>query len=319
MELYQFRGNIMRPIRIATRASKLAMTQSGHVRDMIQKICPDADISFVQVSTQGDRDKSDFLYKTESVGVFTSEVENALLRNEADIAVHSLKDLPTQIQEGLIVAAIPTRQQTADVLVSAKPIKSLDDLPQGATVGTSSLRRIAQLKHLRSDLDCQPLRGNVETRVGKALTGEMDAIVIAQAGLNRMEMADNISVVLDPEEFIPAPGQGALGIQTRIDDTELIQLLASLDDPDARITTDVERKILAELHGGCSIPLGVYSTVIDDNIKIIAVISDVDGVKYIRTEETCKIADIDTAAKKIAEHLLNEGGKEILAEIRKPE
>ena len=309
----------MRPIRIATRASKLAMTQSGHVRDMIQNICPDAEISFVQVSTQGDRDKSDFLYKTESVGVFTSEVENALLRNEADVAVHSLKDLPTQIQEGLIVAAIPIRQQTADVLVSAKPIKSLDDLPQGATVGTSSLRRIAQLKHLRPDLDCQPLRGNVETRVGKALTGEMDAIVIAQAGLNRMEMADNISVVLDPQEFIPAPGQGALGIQTRDDDTELIQLLASLDNPDARITTDVERKILAELHGGCSIPLGVYSTVNDDIVKIIAVISDVDGVKYIRTEETCKIEDIDTAAKKIAEHLLNEGGKEILAEIRKPE
>jgi hydroxymethylbilane synthase len=309
----------MRPIRIATRASKLAMTQSGHVRDMIKNICPDAEISFVQVSTQGDRDKSDFLYKTESVGVFTSEVENALLHNEADVAVHSLKDLPTQIQEGLIVAAIPTRQQTADVLVSARPIKSLDDLPQGATVGTSSLRRIAQLKHLRPDLDCQPLRGNVETRVGKALTGEMDAIVIAQAGLNRMEMADNISVVLDPQEFIPAPGQGALGIQTRAGDTELIQLLASLDNPDARITTDVERKILAELHGGCSIPLGVYSTVNDDNIKIIAVISDVNGVKYIRTEETCKITDIDTAAKKIAEHLLSEGGKEILSESRKPE
>lgn len=308
----------MRPIRIATRASKLAMTQSNQVKDMIKNICPDAEISFVQVSTQGDRDKSDFLYKTESVGVFTSEVENALLRNEADIAVHSLKDLPTQIQEGLIVAAIPARQQVADVLVTAMNINSLNDLPQGATVGTSSLRRIAQLKHLRNDLDCQPLRGNVETRVGKALSGEMDAIVIAQAGLNRMDMADNISVVLDPEEFIPAPGQGALGIQTRIDDTELIELLSKIDDADARITTDVERKVLAALHGGCSIPLGVYSKVDGDNVNIIAVISDVDGVKYIRTEETCKVDEIDDTAQKIADHLLNSGGKEILAEIRKP-
>ena len=306
----------MRPIRIATRASKLAMTQSGHVRDMIMEICPDAEISFVQVSTQGDRDKSDFLYKTESVGVFTSEVENALLRNDADIAVHSLKDLPTQIREGLTVAAIPKRQQVADVLVSKFEIKSINDLPQGATVGTSSLRRIALLNHMRSDLDCQPLRGNVETRVNKALSGEMDAVVIAQAGLNRMQMAGNISLVMDPEEFVPAPGQGALAIQTRADDAELIEMLSPIDDANARITTDIERRILAALHGGCSIPLGVYSQVDGDQIKIIAVISDVKAVSFIKKTATCPVSEAGSFAEKIANELLESGGRKILDDIR---
>lgn len=306
----------MRPIKIATRASKLAMTQSGHVRDMIKGICPDADISFVQVSTLGDRDKSDFLYKTESVGFFTSEVENALLRNDADIAVHSLKDLPTQIREGLTVAAIPKRQQVADVLVSKSEINSINDLPQGASVGTSSLRRIALLNHLRSDLDCQPLRGNVETRVNKALSGEMDAVVIAQAGLNRMEMSDNISLVMDPEVFVPAPGQGALAIQTRADDAELIEMLSPLDDANARITTEIERHILAALHGGCSIPLGVYSQVTGDEIKIIAVISDVKAVSFIKKTATCAISEAGSVAEKIANELLESGGRKILDDIR---
>jgi hydroxymethylbilane synthase len=306
----------MKQIRIATRASKLATTQSGHVKDMIQSICPDAEITFFHVVTKGDVDKTDFLHKVDSVGFFTSEVENALLNNEGDIAVHSLKDLPTAIADGLTVAAIPAREQVCDVIVSRHNISSIHDLPQGATVGTSSLRRIAQLKHLRSDLDCQPLRGNVETRVNKAMSGEVDAIIIAQAGLNRLSMDDSISVVLAPDVFVPAPGQGALAIQTRSDDTELIELLSAIEDKNARLTTNIERSILSKLHGGCSIPLGVYSEISGDMISVIAVISNIDATKYIRETAECKIEDSEIMAEKIAFELLESGGKEILESIR---
>jgi len=306
----------MHKIRIATRASKLATTQSGHVRDMIKSICPDADITFVEVTTKGDTDKTDFLHKVESVGFFTSEVENALLTNQADIAVHSLKDLPTAITEGLTIAAIPQREQVSDVMVASKNISSINDLPERAKVGTSSLRRIAQLKHLRSDLDCQPLRGNVETRVNKVNSGEYDAIIIAQAGLNRLSMADNISVVMDPEIFVPAPGQGALAIQTRTNDTDLINLLSPIENSSARITTTIERSILSKLHGGCSIPLGVYSQVKDDRISLIAVLSNVDATRYIRKTAECDISESEIIAEKIAAELLDEGGREILEEIR---
>jgi hydroxymethylbilane synthase len=307
---------IMRQIRIATRASKLATTQSGHVRDMIQSVCPDAEITFFHVTTKGDVDKTDFLHKVDSVGFFTSEVENALLENKADVAVHSLKDLPTAIAKGLTIAAVPQREEVCDVIVSRHNISSINDLPQGATVGTSSLRRIAQVKHLRSDLDCQPLRGNVETRVNKAKSGEVDAIVIAQAGLNRLSMDASISVVLAPDVFVPAPGQGALAIQTRADDTELIELLSPLDDVKARITTQIERSILSRLHGGCSIPLGVYSEVDGDVISLIAVISNVDATEYVRKTAKCRISESEALAERIAGELLDDGGREILASIR---
>lgn len=306
----------MRQIRIATRASKLATTQSGHVRDMIQAVCPDAEITFFHVTTKGDVDKTDFLHKVDSVGFFTSEVENALLENKADVAVHSLKDLPTAIAKGLTIAAIPKRESVCDAIVSSHNISSINDLPQGATVGTSSLRRIAQLKHLRSDLDCQPLRGNVETRVNKAKSGEIDAIVIAQAGLNRLSMGDCISVVLTPQEFVPAPGQGALAIQTRADDTELIELLSALDDQKARLTTQIERSILSRLHGGCSIPLGVYSEIEGDIISLIAVISNIDATEYIRKTAKCPVSELEAIAERIAAELLDDGGREILASIR---
>lgn len=306
----------MRQIRIATRASKLATTQSGHVRDMIQAVCPDAEISFFHVITKGDVDKSDFLHKVDSVGFFTSEVENALIANEADVAVHSLKDLPTAIADGLTIAAIPVRESVCDVIVSAHNINSIYDLPLGATVGTSSLRRIAQLKHLRSDLDCQPLRGNVETRVNKAKSGEIDAIIIAQAGLNRLSMDSSISVVLTPDEFVPAPGQGALAIQTRSNDTELLQLLSALDDPKTRISTEIERSILSQLHGGCSIPLGVYCEVEGDVVSLIAVISNIDATKYVRKTAKFTISESVEVAERIARELLEEGGREILDSIR---
>ena len=306
----------MRAIRIVSRASKLALIQSNYIRDLLTNISSDLDISIVEISTKGDRDKTDFLYKSNSVGFFTTEVENALLDCKGDIAVHSFKDLPTAIRGGLTVAAIPKREAVADVLVTSKPISSLNDLPPGAAVGTSSLRRIAQINHLRSDLNCLALRGNVETRIQKVTSGQVDAIVIAQAGINRLGLAEKISFILPPDEFLPAPAQGALAVQIRTDDIELAELIAKLDDKNSRITAETERIVLSAMHGGCSIPLGVYAQINNNTITIDAVISDIEGKKYIRDSRQGHIDKAEELARKLAEDLLNKGGKQILDEIR---
>lgn len=307
----------MRVIRIASRGSKLALTQSEYIKRMLLELAGEIEISIVKISTKGDRDKSDFLYKSESVGFFTSEVENALLDARADLAVHSLKDLPTAITPGLVVAAIPERESVADALITAGKAASIEDLPPGATVGTSSLRRIAQLRHLRSDLNCVPLRGNVETRVNKVRTGQVDAIVIAQAGLNRLGLADEISAVLPPKDFLPAPAQGALAVQIRADDNELVGLVRRIDHQPSRITAETERQILAATHGGCSIPLGTYSRIQGDAITVDAVIADLKGEKYVRLSETAPTDQARTLAEQLAQQLLTKGGQQILENIKK--
>lgn len=306
----------MRPLKIASRASKLALVQSNYICSLLKNLGGNIDISIVEISTKGDRDKSDFLYKTDSMGFFTSEVENALLDGRADLAVHSLKDLPTACTEGLVVAAIPKRESVADALIASSQAASIAALPAGATVGTSSLRRIAQLRKLRDDIKCVPLRGNVETRVSKVATGKVDAAVIACAGLNRLGLADKISAILPPQEFLPAPAQGALAVQIRTDDNELAELVSKLDDKKSRIAVEAERAILSSMHGGCSIPLGVYSQISGDNITIDAVISDVEGVKYIKRSKTANINEAKFCAEELAQELLHAGGREILDQIR---
>ena len=306
----------MNTIRIATRASQLALAQANQVRKMLVSLAPDRTVEIIEVSTKGDRDKSDFLYKVGSMGFFTSEVEQALLDGRADVAVHSLKDLPTAITQGLAISAIPQREQVSDVIVAPEDIASIQDLPKGTAVGTSSLRRITQLKLIRPDLDCQPLRGNIETRIRKVQEGQVDAIVIAQAGLNRLNLSDNISLILPPEEFIPAPGQGALAIQTREDNTELCRLVSRLEDPSTRISVQTERRILAGLHGGCSIPLGVFSLIEKDTIHISAVLCNLAATKHIRKTVSCPIDMALETADTITQQILAEGGKEMLEKIR---
>ena len=306
----------MKEIKIATRASKLALAQANQTMRSLLLLEPNCRVSLVEISTKGDRDKSDFLYKVGSMGFFTSEVEQALLDGRADVAVHSLKDLPTTITKGLTISAIPQREQVSDVIVASKDIASIQDLPKGVTVGTSSLRRITQLKLIRPDLDCQPLRGNVETRIRKVQEGQVDAIVIAQAGLNRLNLSDNISLILPPEEFIPAPGQGALAIQTREDNTELCRLVSRLEDPSTRISVQTERRILAGLHGGCSIPLGVFSLIEKGTIHISAILCNFAATKHIRKTVSCSIDMALETADTITQQILAEGGKEILEEIR---
>ncbi|MBW7988839.1 MAG: hydroxymethylbilane synthase [Planctomycetes bacterium] len=306
----------MRSLKIASRASKLALVQSNYICNLLKNLSNNIEISIVEISTKGDRDKSDFLYKTDSMGFFTSEVENAILDGRADLAVHSLKDLPTACTEGLVVAAIPIRESVADALIASSQAASIAALPAGATVGTSSLRRISQLNRLRNDIKCVPLRGNVETRVSKVATGKVDAAVIACAGLNRLGLADKISAILPPQEFLPAPAQGALAIQIRTDDNELDELVSKLDDKKSRIAVEAERAILSSMHGGCSIPLGVYSQISGGNITIDAVISDVEGDKYIKRSKTANINDAKSCAEELAQELLTAGGREILDQIR---
>lgn len=306
----------MRSLKMASRASKLALVQSNHVRDLLKNLSDGIEITIVKVSTKGDRDKADFLYKSDSIGFFTSEVENAVLDGRADIAVHSLKDLPTACTKGLVVAAVPKRESVADALIASSRAASIAALPAGASVGTSSLRRIAQLRRLRDDLKCVPLRGNVETRISKVATGKVDAAVVACAGLNRLGLADKISAILPPREFLPAPAQGALAVQIRTEDNELAELVSQLDDKNSRIAVETERCILTSLHGGCSIPLGVYSQISGDTITIDAMISDVEGKKYIKRSKTGCISEAKSCARELAQELLAAGGQEILEQIR---
>ena len=306
----------MKNIRIASRASKLSLSLVDLIRKLLENLSPGLETTIVKISTKGDRDKSDFLYKSESIGFFTSEVEKALLDGRADLAVHSLKDLPTTLTPGLIVAAIPKRESPEDALIAKDKVASIKDLPPATTIGTSSLRRIAQLYLLRDDIKCVPLRGNVETRVRKVMEGHVDAIVIACAGLNRLGLNDKISVILPPKDFIPAPAQGALAVQIRADDSELADLVGQIDDKNSRIAAETERAVLETMHGGCSIPLGVYSQIQNDEITIDAIISDLEGKKHVRQTITAPLDQAKTAAKKLAGGLLDDGGREILDKIR---
>ena len=306
----------MKHIKIASRASKLALAQTNIVKESLENLPNRPKITILTVSTKGDRDKSDFLYKAQGVGFFTSEVEKAILDGRADLAVHSLKDLPVAATPGLLIAAVPKRQSPADALVASGHVSSIAGLAAGATVGTSSPRRIAQLRHLRDDLKLVPLRGNVETRVGKVTTGRLDAIIVAHAGLIRLGLAEKASAILQPEEFVTAPGQGALAVHVRPEDTELIELVSQLDDEPSRIATQAERSVLAAMHGGCSIPLGVYAAISDNHLRIDAVIADINGKNLIRRSTSSPIRQWKETANKLAEELLRAGAKEIIEQIK---
>ncbi|MGB7345402.1 MAG: hydroxymethylbilane synthase [Pirellulaceae bacterium] len=246
-----------RVLRIATRKSPLAMWQAEHVAALLASL--NVKTSLVPLVSSGDVDMSPIDGKRQ-VGVFTKRIQQALIDDEADIAVHSMKDLPTEVDERLIVAAIPKRETVSDCLVSSASW-SIADLPMSARIGTGSKRRAAQLLALRSDLDIQSIRGNVQTRLSKLDDGEYDAIVLANAGLLRLEMADLSRTVLPLEQMLPAPGQGALAIEVRSDDTSALQILQGMDDANARAAITAERTLLSNLNGGCLAPIAAYAQI----------------------------------------------------------
>jgi hydroxymethylbilane synthase len=304
---------------VATRGGSLAMAQTQIVVSALQKIHPNIDIRIKKIASEGDKDRRTTLWELKSTGFFTSRLEDTLLANEADppkgevspkadIAVHSFKDLPTAIREGLTIAAVLDRKSPEDCLVSAKPIKSIDELPNAAKVGTSSLRRTIQLKRLRGDLKCVPIRGNVTTRLKKLECGEFDAIVLARAGLERLGLCDKISIVFDPTKFIPAPAQGALAVQIRADDKETEKIVSRLDDKNARVTTTTERLVFAALGCGCHAPAGVFAKINGEQITISGCFSDPEGQNFVQSTISGPVTDSENLAQLLADKLLRKDG-----------
>lgn len=302
-------------LRIGTRASQLARTQSGQVADLVRNRLG-VEVELVEVTTEGDTSTAS-LASLGGTGVFVSALREALLRGEVDIAVHSLKDLPTAPAEGIALAAIPTREDPRDVLVARDGL-TLGELPAGARVGTGSPRRAAQLHALGLGLEIIDIRGNVDTRLRKVADGEYDAVVLARAGLARLGLEDRITETLDPLQMLPAPGQGALAIECRDADAELVvQLRAELDDPRTRAAVEAERTLLATLEAGCAAPVGALAEVVEgddgDELWIRATALSLDGTLTIRSSLSGAPDDAAKVGRLLAEELLDDGAADLIS------
>lgn len=299
---------------IGTRSSKLALWQADYVMDCLQKKYPELHVEKKLMTTKGDKILDAPLAKIGGKGLFTKELEQDMLAGGIDIAVHSLKDMPTEVPDGLIITAITKRYDPGDAFVSNK-VKSLAELPQGAVVGTSSLRRKAQLLHARPDLVVKDLRGNVNTRLRKLDAGEYDAAVLAVAGLKRLGFGDHITEVLPKSMILPAVGQGALAIEAREDDAETRELVAFLNDEATVACAKAERAFLARVEGGCQVPVGVYATPEDGGLHVEAVIASLDGKRLYRDHVSGQVKDAETIGTQLADKLLDMGGIDIMHEI----
>jgi hydroxymethylbilane synthase len=306
-----------RMLTAATRRGDLALAQTRTVIAALKAKHPDLDVRIREITTAGDKDRRTALWDLKDTGFFTSQLEDALLNGTADFAVHSFKDLPTQERAGLAVTAICNRQWPEDCLLAKRPVGSLDELARAARVGTSSLRRAAQLRHLRPDLELIPLRGNVQTRIRKLQTTDLDAIILARAGLERLGLAATISIVFDPKQFIPAPAQGALAIQTRSDDQETLKIVRSLDDPSDRALVSAERQVLVALKCGCHAPVGAYAERDGAAMVLHAFIADVGGRHIIRKQAHGPVSRPVSLGERVAQELLDASGREILRELEK--
>ncbi len=304
-----------RQLTVATRRGDLAMVQTRAVIAALKVRHPEVEIRIKEFTTAGDKDRRTALWDLKDTGFFTSQLEQALLAGEADLAVHSFKDLPTHQPEGLAVSAICDRQWPEDCLLARQPVDSIDQLPRAARVGTSSLRRAAQLRHLRPDLELVPLRGNVRTRIKRLHTTDLDAIVLARAGLERLGLADQISTIFDPRQFVPAPAQGALAVQTRCDDKDTVRVVRSIDDELSRALASAERQVLATLQCGCHAPVGAYAESHNSMMELHAFLSDIQGRNIIRRQASGPMAEALQLGQRLADELLDAGGREILRGI----
>ena len=302
-------------LRIATRKSPLAFWQANVVKEQLEKLFPYLMISLLPLLTEGDRQQSSSLSKLGGKGLFVKELEAALLDHQADIAVHSMKDLPMNLEAGLVLGAICKREDPRDVLIS-RLSQSLSQLPLGSYVGTSSLRRQSQLSALRPDLRIGVLRGNVGTRLDKLAAGEFDAIILAAAGLIRLKKADCINEYLETSCFLPAPGQGALGIECRADDVESMAYISKLIHPDTHYCVLAERALSRELGGSCQVPIAAYATPLSQGqIVLQALVGKLDGSKLIKVEKQGYITDAEKIGFLAAQSLRDLGVEEILKEI----
>jgi hydroxymethylbilane synthase len=303
-----------RSLRIGTRGSALALWQAEWVKSQLLGRQQELIVELVVIKTTGDKILDVPLAKVGGKGLFVKEIEEALLDGRADLAVHSVKDMPAELPEGLHLAAMPPREDPRDALIS-KNGAGLDKLPHGARVGTSSLRRAAQLLHLRPDLRIETLRGNVDTRLRKLKSEGLDAIVLAAAGLKRMELSQVISEYLEPERLLPAVGQGALGIETRTGDVFTNEIVESLVHQQTVTTVGAERAFLKRLEGGCQVPIGAYATLEGETLILTGMVADLKGVRLIRKEMRGDARQPEVVGERLAEVVLESGGGEILAEI----
>lgn len=297
-------------LRIGSRGSQLALWQANHVAALLRS--RGHDIAIEIIHTTGDKILDVALSKVGTKGMFTKEIEDALAEGRVDLAVHSLKDLPTEISPGFELAAILSREDPRDVFCSQK-FNTIDALPEGARVGTSSLRRQAQLKAIRADLIIHPLRGNVDTRLRKLESGEYDAIILAAAGLNRLQKTELVRQVIPVDVMCPAAGQGALAIEVRTGDTKTLEQIKALDDHSARLTTTCERALLNRMGGGCQVPIGASAELLGGELRLHAVVADPDGGKVLR--ELRQGSDPVVLGNLVADALLGRGGDTILQKV----
>jgi hydroxymethylbilane synthase len=307
----------VRTIRIGSRKSQLALVQTYWVREQLQKSFPDITFEVHTMSTQGDKILDVALAKIGDKGLFTKELELGMLSQEIDFAVHSLKDLPTNLPEGLTLAVITERENPADALVVNDKYKDkqLETLPAGAVIGTSSLRRLAQLRHKFPHFTFKDVRGNLNTRLAKLDAGEYDALILAAAGLERLGMSDRIHQIIPPEISLHAVGQGALGIECRADDQEIITILKAIEHPPTRDRCLAERAFLRVLEGGCQVPIGVNTEISGDNLTLTGIVASVDGQKLVKDTVSGAAQESEKLGAQLAELLRQKGAQEILEEI----
>jgi len=301
-------------LRIATRKSALALWQAEFVKSELERFHPELTVELVPMSTQGDKILDTPLAKIGGKGLFVKELEQAMLDGRADIAVHSMKDVPVDFPEGLALHTICEREDPRDAFVS-NTYKTIDELPKGAIVGTSSLRRQCQIKALRPDLEIRDLRGNVNTRLAKLDDGQYDAIILAAAGLIRLEMPERISDFISADISLPANGQGAVGIECRIDDEATKAFLSLLEHNETRMRVLAERAMNRKLQGGCQVPIGAYAEIEGDNLSLRGLVGAIDGSVILQDSVSGSVAQAEELGEQLADSLLAQGADKILAEV----
>jgi hydroxymethylbilane synthase len=305
---------ISRELKIGTRGSQLALYQANWVREKLVEAHPDLTVTLITIKTTGDKIQDAPLAKIGGKGLFVKEIEEALIQKRVDLAVHSIKDVPTELPGELHLSAITRREDPRDVFIS-KNRKKLGELPHGAKIGTSSLRRQAQLLHFRGDFELIPFRGNLDTRLKKLEKMNLDGIVLAMAGVKRLGFESKIAEIIPVEISLPAIGQGALGIETRKGDQEVEERIHFLNDPPSAIAVSAERAFLKRLEGGCQVPIAAFAQVIDGNLRIDGLVGTIDGKRLIKHHLEGPIDQAESLGAKLAEMLLRKGAKEILEEV----
>lgn len=307
-------GPTIKYVALGTRGSDLAMYQAQSVAWLLQKRHVELSVKVRKISTSGDKIQDAPLARIGNVGLFVKEIETALLNEDIDLAVHSCKDLPTDVPEGLAISAYGKREDPRDVFIGSA--NSLDDIPMGGKIGTSSLRRRSQLLALRPDLKLVDIRGNVDTRIRKIEEQGLDGTLLAAAGVKRLEREDEIAFYFSVDEMVPAVGQGVIAIETRAEDAAINKLVSVHNDEDSNVAVRCERALMKRLEGGCQVPIGGHATVHGSTLQLRAFLGSIDGSKFIRDRIEGPLAEAEELGIKLADRMLDAGGKEILADVR---